>query len=321
MRRPVLLARSSFRVRLWRPAALGTLCGAGVLLAAASSSAQAIRPNQGFLANDLGPSDDDSTALVPLGFGLTYFGANYTQAYVNNNGYIAFDQEVTTLFSATKIDQRLLAVFFADVDTRGDSGAGTMHYGTDAVDGRLAFGATWSGVGYYERHVDKLDAFQIVLIDRGDTGPGHFDVEFNYAVIAWESGDRSDGSADGIGGWPSAVVGYSDGLNPTFLPGSGVPGTFLDTNLVTGLIHGQSQSGVLGRYIFQFRQDPVDAGISSDGGAPDGPGDAAIPTAPSEPSSSGCACRFTAPVETNWPAKAVLLLACGTPLLRRRRAG
>jgi len=184
---------------------LAGLCGASVLLVAASASAQAVRPNPGFLTNDLGPTDDGSTAAVPLGFQLTYFGANYATVYVNNNGYVAFDEEVTTLFSATKLDQRLLAVFFADVDTRADAGTGTMHYGTDMVDGRLAFGATWPGVGYYERHSDRTDTFQVVIIDRADTGAGHFDVEFNFGTLSWESGDRSDGSVDGAGGWPSAI--------------------------------------------------------------------------------------------------------------------
>lgn len=300
---------------------LGSLCSIAISLVAASASAQAIRPNPGFLANDVGPSDDDSTAAVPLGFEVTYFGANYTRVYVNNNGYIAFDVAVTTLFSATKIDQRLLAVFFADVDTRADAGTGTMHYGTDTVDGRLAFGAIWSGVGYYERHVDKLDTFQIVLINRADTGAGHFDVECNYATIAWESGDRSDGSADGAGGWPSAIVGYSDGVNPTFLPGSGTPGSFLDSNLVTGLIHGQSQSSVLGRYIFEFRQDPIaDAAAPSDGGAPDSTVDAAIPRDPSTPSATGCACDLATTRANEGDSKRALL-ACGAIGLLLRRRG
>jgi hypothetical protein len=172
------------------------------------------------MANDLGPTDDGSTAAVPLGFEVTYFGANYTSVYINNNGYIAFDEEVSTLFTATKLDQRLFAVFFADVDTRPDAGTGTMHYGTDTVDGRPAFGATWPAVGYYERHVDHLDTFQAIIIDRTDTGAGHFDVEFNFGTISWECGDRSDGGVDGIGGRPSAIVGYSDGVNPSFLAGS-----------------------------------------------------------------------------------------------------
>jgi hypothetical protein len=295
-------------------------CGAAVLLVAASASAQAVRPNAGFLTNDLGPTDDGSTAAVPLGFQLTYFGANYATVYVNNNGYVAFDEEVTTLFSATKLDQRLLAVFFADVDTRADAGTGTMHYGTDTVDGRLAFGATWPGVGYYERHYDRTDTFQVVIIDRADTGAGHFDVEFNFGTLSWESGDRSDGSADGVGGWPSAIVGYSDGVTPTLFPGSGIPGSFLDSNLVTGLIHGQSQGSVLGRYTFEFRQEPVDAATGpSDAGASAAAVDATAPSDPTPPSALSCACELSA-VQAHSGGSQLALLTCGvTAILCRRR--
>ena len=157
-------------------------------------------------------------------------------------------------------------MFFADVDTRADGGGGTMHYGTDTVDGMPAFAATWPSVGYYERHDDRLDSFQLVLIDRADTGAGHFDVEFNYGTLAWESGDRSDASTDGAGGWPSAIVGYSDGVEPTLFPGSGAPGSFLDSNPVTGLVHGQTQSGVSGRYTFAFRQAPIAGAVATSRG-------------------------------------------------------
>jgi hypothetical protein len=312
---------------------LGGLCGAALFLVATGASAQAVRPNAGFMANDLGPTDDGSTAAVPLGFEVTYFGANYTSVYVNNNGYIAFDEEVSTLFTATKLDQRLLAVFFADVDTRSDAGTGTMHYGTDTVDGRPAFGATWPGVGYYERHVDQLDTFQAIIIDRADTGAGHFDVEFNFGTISWECGDRSDGGVDGIGGRPSAIVGYSDGVNPIFLPGSGAPGSFLDSNLATGLIHGQSQSDVLGRYVFEFRQDPVAAAAGpSDAGVPEAavnetpPSDAGVPEAavnetppsnPNTPSVVGCACELSAVHADS--GFSLALLTCGATLLLSRR--
>jgi len=299
----------------------GSLCGVAVFLAAASANAQAIRTNTGFFANDLGPTDDGSTGAIPLGFHVTYFGGDFGSVYVNNNGYIAFDEQVTTLFSATKLDQRLLGVYFADVDTRGDAGTSTLHYGADTVNGRAAFAATWPGVGYYERHDDKLDVFQIVLVDRDDTGAGHFDVEFNYGTITWDSGDRSDGSVEGLGGWPSAIVGYSDGVTPTLFPGSGAPGTFLDGNPETGLVHGQSQSGVPGRYVFEFRQAPVpDAGTPAEAGVPQASLEVAPSGDPRPPTALGCACKIGA-TEAGSGGSSVLL-ACGGvgALLRRRRS-
>jgi hypothetical protein len=299
----------------------GGLCGAAVVLFAANAHAQAIRENSGFFANDLGPTDDGSTGPVPLGFEVTFFGANYTRVFVNNNGFVAFDRDVKTLFSATKIDQRLFAVFFADVDTRGDAGTGTLHYGQDTVDGRPAFGATWPAVGYYDRHDDKLDAFQIILVDREDTGAGHFDVECNYGTISWESGDRSDGGVDGVGGWPSAIVGYSDGVNPSLFPGSGAPGTFLDSNPTTGLVHGQSQTNVLGRYVFQFRQTRVpDAASGADAAAPDSPVDRPPPSDASAPAALGCACEL-AGEHASGGASVLTSIGLLALALRRKRSG
>jgi hypothetical protein len=304
--------------------AVGALCSVAVLLFAGRAGAQAVRPNAGFLANGLGPTDDGSTGAVPLGFTVSYFGGNYTKVYVNNNGYVAFDEEVTTLFTASRLDQRLLAVFFADVDTRG-AASGTMHYGMDTVDGRPAFGATWSAVGYYQRYDDKLDTFQIVLIERADTGAGHFDVEYNYETIEWECGERSDGGAGGVGGWPSAIVGYSDGANHTLLPGSGTPGSFLDSNSATGLVHSQNQSNVLGRYLFEFRQSiVVDAGAPRDGGhlvdAALASRDAIDPVSPnSAPISPGCACEVTTAQTHSWFSIWAFPISATALALRRRR--
>jgi hypothetical protein len=87
-------------------------------------------------------------------------------------------------------------------------------------------------------------------------------VEFNYAQIQWEAGDVS-GGVDGLWSYlynvsPGVrcppVIGYasSGGTNSFELNGSGVPGAFLDTNLVSGLIYTNFNSTVPGRYIFQF---------------------------------------------------------------------
>jgi len=77
-------------------------------------------------------------------------------------------------------------------------------------------------------------------------------IEFNYAQIQWETGDASGGS-DGLGGY-SARAGFAGASGFTFeLTGSGTNGAFLDTNLLTGLIHtNYNSSGVLGRYVYTF---------------------------------------------------------------------
>ena len=45
--------------------------------------------------------------------------------------------------------------------------------------------------GYYKEHDDKLNSFQLLLVERGSAGA--FDIVFNYDQLHWESGDASDG--------------------------------------------------------------------------------------------------------------------------------
>jgi len=218
--------------------------------------ADAIRP--GFNANTLPGTDDGSVGPVNLGFTANFFGNLHTSTYVNNNGNITFGGPLGTFtpFDLTSTGQQIIAPFFADVDTR--SGNPTQ-YGTGTVNGRNAFGVTWSLVDYYTTgNSPQLNSFQLVLIDRADTGAGNFDIEFNYDQIRWETGDASFG-VNGLGG-SSARVGFSNGsgLPNTFfeLPGSAIPGSFLDSNVTTGLIY-QTNVGVPGRMVFQARNGSV----------------------------------------------------------------
>jgi hypothetical protein len=230
-----------------------------VLLGASRVQAAAIRA--GFNATVLPGNDDGSTGLVSIGFNVNFFGPTYSQLYVNNNGNVTFTTALSTftpfgLTGATSIP--IIASFFGDVDTRPLGSALTL-YGTGTVDGHAAFGVTWDGVGYYGLHTDKLNKFQLLLIDRSDTGVGNFDIEFNYDQIQWETGDASGGSG-GVGG-QSARIGYSNGSGTpgSFfeLPGSGVNGAFLDSNLATGLIYNSLGTTVDGRYIFNARAGSV----------------------------------------------------------------
>ena len=96
-----------------------------------------------------------------------------------------------TPFSLITTSRAMIAPFFADVDTRDyySGGIPDVTYGQSTVDGRAAFGVNWPGVGYYWEHATPANWFQLVLIERFDTGPGNFDIEFNYNSIGWETGD------------------------------------------------------------------------------------------------------------------------------------
>jgi hypothetical protein len=230
------------------------LAGVVLLATAVPGFSAARRNNPGFSTNTLAGNDDESTGLVNIGFPINFFGTTYTQLYVNNNGNVTFTNPLGdfTPFGLLNTSTPIIAAFFGDVDTRAGNIA---HYGNDTVNGRNAFGVEWPGVGYFSTHTNKLNTFELLIIDRSDTGTGNFDIEFNYDQMQWETGDASEG-INGLGGSP-ARVGYSNGSSTAFeLPGSGVSGAFLDGG-PNSLVGHSLNSGVNGRYLFQARNGTV----------------------------------------------------------------
>ncbi len=229
-----------------------------VLLMSSHASAGAVVP--GFDANTLAANDDGSTGVIDLPFDVNFFGTTYSSLYVNNNGNVTFNDPLATYtpfgVGSGYIGQPIIAPFFADVDTRG-GGSGLTSYGTGTFDGNEAFGVTWPLVGYYNSETDKLNTFQVLLVNRSDVGAGDFDIVFNYDQVQWETGSAS-GGIDGLGG-TSAAVGLSNG--------TGDPGTYVQLagSLVNGaLIDGGPNSlvagtndGVAGQYIFEVRNGSV----------------------------------------------------------------
>jgi uncharacterized protein (TIGR03437 family) len=232
---------------------------AAVCFSGQSAWGQAFRSNAGFRVSELMRNDDDSSAAVNLGFTVNFFGRQRTQVYVNNNGNITFDEPISafTPDALSGLSREIVAAFWADVDTRAVRSS-PVTFGRDTVNGRPAFGANYQNVGYYDENGDKLNSFQIVLIDRADTGAGNFDIEFNYERIIWETGDASDGS-NGLGG-DSARVGYSNGSGASEtsfeLAGSGVNGAFLD-NASDALVRRRLGSDVPGRLVFSVRNGQI----------------------------------------------------------------
>jgi hypothetical protein len=233
------------------------------LVMTSTNIASAVGPNairSGFDGNTLTRNDDGSTPLVPLGFTADFFGTDYTHAYVNNNGNMTFDSRLSTYtpFNIITAGRVIIAPFFADVDTRraGDP----VKYGSGTVDGHTAWGATYANVDCYSSSSSRTNRnyFQVVLIQRSDTGPGNFDIEFNYDQVQWDAGQASGGNADCLNGSP-ARVGYSNGTDTAFeLDGSGVNGAFLDSGpSTTSLIQNSLNSDQLGRYIFNVREGEV----------------------------------------------------------------
>ncbi len=214
-------------------------------------AANSIRNLAGFRTKSISANDDGSAGNVTIGFTVNFFGTNFTTLAVNNNGNLTFDgtQSAYRPYGLVQTTRKIIAPFFADVDTRG-AGSGLVYYGNDTVDGHNAFGVIYDGVGYFASHVDKKNTFQVILIDRSDTGPGNFDIEFDYNSILWDYTDTST----------SAAVGYSAGTGAagTYyeFPGSLTTGAFLDSG-PSALVKGSRNSNVLGRYVFPVRNGAV----------------------------------------------------------------
>jgi Nidogen-like/PEP-CTERM motif len=229
----------------------------------ASLPAQAIRSTAGFTLTNLARNDDGSTGLVNTGFTFNLFGLTQNQLFVNNNGNVTFTEALST-FTPDPIaggGLAILAPFWADVDTRNLS-SGITAYGTGAIAGRNAFAVNWFDVGYFDTRSDLLNTFQLIMVDRSDTGAGNFDFEFNYAKVQWDTGEASNGVNGLCPPVPQtrtpARVGWANGGAATVeLAGSNVCGAFLDGG-ANSLIRGSLNSdGVAGRYVWNVRNGVV----------------------------------------------------------------
>ena len=231
-----------------------------------AAQAQTIRAPGDYAPTVFPGNDDSSVGPVNIGFTVDYYGLTTSTLFVNNNGNVTFTSSLGTFtpFDLTSTATPIIAPFFADVDTRG-AASGLVNYGNGTVNGRPAFLVNWPTVGYFPSATDKLNTFQLVIINRSDRNPSDFDFEFNYAQIQWETGSASGGTG-GLGG-NSARAGFSNGSGDpgTFfeIAGSALPGSFLDTNAVTGLINA-SNIGVPGRFLFIVQNGIVVIGPNPD---------------------------------------------------------
>ncbi|HEX4232269.1 MAG TPA: nidogen-like domain-containing protein [Bryobacteraceae bacterium] len=188
-----------------------------------------------------GRNDDGFSGPINLGFTLDFFGTDYTQFWINNNGNISFGGGISayTPSGPTGATEPIISPFFGDVDTRNPA-SGVVMLNTSIPNEIIV---TWPGVGYYDENADQLDTFQLVLRGPGYSIPaGQGQIGFFWTTMQWETGDASGGTG-GFGGTPAAV-GFGDGLgNGQVLQGSitnGISGIVNDEDLWFNL----SQTGV-----------------------------------------------------------------------------
>ncbi len=213
----------------------------------------------GFGENQLTRNDDSYTSYIDISTvfgaaGLNFFGTNYTDISVNNNGNITFGGGLSTYtpYGMQDSSRPMIAPFFADVDTRGgtvsatpggtSTGSNLVYYDFNSA-GNGTLTVTWDDVGYYNSKVDKLNAFQLQLVGKGN---GNFDVIFRYETVNWTTGSASGGT-NGLGG-TVARAGYSTGDGSSWyeLPQSG------NESAILGLETTPGNTGVAGYYKFSI---------------------------------------------------------------------
>lgn len=154
------------------------------------------------------PNDDGSSPLITLPFQFSLYGDLYSSVYINNNGNLSFQQAFGTFTSTgfPNATNRMVAPFWADVDTRGNGGQ--VWYKVTPT----ALYVNWVGVGYFNQQTDKRNWFQVIITNGQDPiiGVGK-NVSFCYLDMQWTTGSASGGS-NGFGGTP-ATVGANRALN------------------------------------------------------------------------------------------------------------
>ena len=227
----------------------------------------AILTPTGYAANPVARGDDTANQVVGLPFSMNWNGTSYNQVFINMNGNVTFGNGFTGFDPNTTLQaagQNIMAPFWADVDTR-NAAMGQVTYSNitagsvPQVDGQDAFFVNWINVGRYNytsANATQTNSFQLVIVDRSDTGAGNFDFMYNYDAVAWDIATGSSNRRARVG-W-----GRSDGTGFE-LPGSGTAqgstSTLLDISpAATSLIQNEmNDADQLGRYVWQVRGGTV----------------------------------------------------------------
>lgn len=153
--------------------------------------------------------------LVPLAAlsnvpGLDSYDLSTYDTFINSAiGSGIIDQSIASANDFTNyydfLTQQNQTSLTTGYDPEGNSqGSNLVWYDLDSENRIITI--TWDDVGYYSYHNDKVNAFQLQLVN---TGEGNFDMIFRYEDINWTTGDAS-GGYNGLGG-VIARAGYSAG--------------------------------------------------------------------------------------------------------------
>ncbi|XP_029105966.1 uncharacterized protein LOC108923745 [Scleropages formosus] len=154
-------------------------------------------PNNGDTVNPA--VDDGSSSVILLNETFQFFGSNHNQLYVNNNGFLTFDQPVSSPYSSMfQSGYDIIAPSWSNWNTtksgiisyRQVTSGGDLQQATSDINqyfpqlnftATWVFIATWDNVAFYNMDTVRTDtSFQVVLISDGN----HSFVLMNYGRIS-----------------------------------------------------------------------------------------------------------------------------------------
>jgi hypothetical protein len=140
----------------------------------------------------------DGTVEVPLSFGFDFYGETYTSAFINANGFVAFQAPTsftTWVNSQIPVDNavnNMIAGFWHDFEPQ--NGDGSLHY-ADLGD---QFIIQWTNTTEFSGEADETLTFQIVLHIDGNIDVLYENVTsasfLNAGTVGIENADGSDGA-------------------------------------------------------------------------------------------------------------------------------
>lgn len=152
--------------------------------------------------------DDISAGPFNLGFTFSYYGTDYTQAYVNINGTITFGsnfaQYSNNALNAAGADNTIYA-FWDDLNTNksGTSGNKPIYYTTIGEAPNRKFIAQWTDI-YFHGTTVQLGTFQIILYE------GTNEISLQYRDLLGGSRALGDSATVGIKKNSSTYKQYSN---------------------------------------------------------------------------------------------------------------
>jgi len=156
--------------------------------------------------------DDGWAAASPfnLPFQFCFYGLNYSQVWMNNNGNISFNNGISTFSSSAfpSAGNRMIAAFWADFYL---TNGGTMH----ATITPTAAIFNWVSMGYYNNQSDKVNTCQIVITNGADPLVIEGNTAIHFADMQWTTGSASSGIGGFLG--TPATVGANAGNGIDFL--------------------------------------------------------------------------------------------------------